>query len=372
MNFLIITHAKHTKNGEDYFSYAPYVREMNLWLKHVDRVEIVAPLTNYERTNIELKYEHSKVHVNRIPEIEFTNLFNAIISIFKIPIILYTILRACLNADHIHLRCPGNIGLLGCFVQILFPNKTKTAKYAGNWDPNSKQPLSYRIQKKILSSTFLTKNIQVLVYGNWKNQTKNILPFFTATFKNVEIESIVQRDYSKTIKFLFVGSLVEGKRPLFAIQTIEALYEKGLDVTLDLYGEGVLKNSLLDYIIKQNLESFITIHGNAKKSELKLAYQSSHFLILPSKSEGWPKAIAEAMFFGVIPIATNISCVGWMLDEGRRGLLIENDLGITCDKIYKSIKNDNLASMSIASSQWSQKYTLDVFEREIVKLLQVK
>lgn len=372
MKFLIITHAKHTKNDEDYLSYAPYVREMNLWLKHVDKVEIVAPLTNYKKSNIDLKYEHSNIHFNSIPEIEFTSLFKAIVSVFKTPVILFRISQACFKADHIHLRCPGNVGLLGCIVQFFFPSKTKTAKYAGNWDPNSKQPLSYRIQKKILSNTFLTKKMQVLVYGDWKNQTKNVLPFFTATYQDEEIEPIIIRDYSNTIKFLFVGSLVDGKRPLFTIQTIEALYKKGLDVKLDIYGEGALKKSLQEYIVQHELESIITIHGNVKKSELKLAYKSSHFLMLLSKSEGWPKAIAESMFFGVIPIATKISCVGWMLDNGRRGILIENDFETAGDKIYSSIKNDNLASMSIACGQWSQNYTLDVFEQEIIKLVQAK
>ena len=70
------------------------------------------------------------------------------------------------------------MGLIGAIVNILFPNKQKTAKYAGNWDPKSKQPWSYRLQKWILSNTFLTKNMQVLVYGEWPNQTKNIKPFF--------------------------------------------------------------------------------------------------------------------------------------------------------------------------------------------------
>src|SRR5690606_34200508 len=48
----------------------------------------------------------------------------------------------------------------------------------------------------------------------------------------------------------------------------------------------------------------------------------SHFLILASKSEGWPKAVAEAMFFGCILIVTPVSCVPWMLNYGSRGILI--------------------------------------------------
>ena len=76
--------------------------------------------------------------------------------------------------------------MLGCFIQILFPNKPKTAKYAGNWDPKSSQPTSYRIQKWILNNTILTKNMQALVYGEWEGNSKNIKPFFTATYQEKE------------------------------------------------------------------------------------------------------------------------------------------------------------------------------------------
>lgn len=369
MRFLIITHVEHAKRNNGYFAYAPYVREMNLWLKHVDEVEIVAPLTNFNKSEIDLDYHHPKIHFNKIPTIKFTSFFNSIKSLFKIPIILFSIFASFRRADHVHLRCPGNIGLLGCFVQILFPNKIKTAKYAGNWDPESKQPLSYKIQKRLLSNTFLTKNMQALVYGQWKNQTKNIKDFFTATYHSNEIEPTIPRDYNKVLNFMFVGSLVDGKRPMLCVQIIERLINLDLDVKLDVFGDGVLKHTLVDYISKNDLDNKITLHGNVNKNTLKEFYKKSHFIMLPSKSEGWPKAIAEAMFFGVIAIATKVSCVSWMLDEGRRGVLIEADLEEAVNKIVKSIKNDNLESMSLASQQWSQHYTLDVFEQEIKKLL---
>lgn len=372
MKFLIITHVEHTKIGDNYYAYAPYVREMNIWLKHVEAVKIVAPLTNFTKTDIDLEYKHSKIDFKNIPTIEFTSILKSLKSIFKIPIILFKIFISCAKADHIHLRCPGNIGLLGSIVQILFPNKIKTAKYAGNWDPASNQPLSYRIQKKILSNTFLTQNMQVLVYGKWENQTRNIKPFFTATYSKNEIEQIQVKKYTETLSFLFVGSLVEGKNPLFTIQIIESLHKNGILVKLDLYGDGILRETLQDYIVDNNLQSVVTIHGNVTISVLKEAYKFAHFLILPSKSEGWPKAIAEAMFYGVVPISTKISCVSWMLDQGRRGILIENDLAKAIKKVEKSIKNANLAAMSIASSQWSQNYTLDTFENEIIKLLKTE
>jgi len=370
MRFLIISHTPHIQQNNLLYAYAPYVSEMNLWLKYVDEVEIIAPRIKEEISNIEVSYIHNNIHLNNVSSITFTSFKNAFLSILKLPVLLFTIFKACKKADHIHLRCPGNIGLLGCFVQILFPKKIKTAKYAGNWNPISKQPLSYKLQKWILSNTFFTKNIKVLVYGNWKNQTKNIIPFFTASFNNSEIEYVIERNYHTKLNFVFVGSLVKGKRPFLTIQIIEALHNQGKSVSLELYGDGVLKSELQEYINNNNLDKVITLKGNQKKEAIKNALRQSHFLILPSKSEGWPKAIAEAMFFGCIPIATRISCIPFMLNHGKRGVIIEPNVENAVNNIDKYLKNnDDLKVMSKLASKWAQNYTLDVFETAISKFL---
>ncbi|WP_452224260.1 glycosyltransferase [Lacinutrix chionoecetis] len=370
MRFLIISHALHKEEQSQLLSYAPYVREMNLWLKYVDEVEVIAPKTDGNPNAIEIAYEHNNINYNNVPAIQFTTVSHALKSVIYLPLIIIKLFKACNRADHIHLRCPGNMGLLGCLVQIFFPKTLKTAKYAGNWDPKAKQPLSYRFQKWILSNTFLTKNMQVLVYGNWENQTKNIKPFFTATYYHTEIETIEKRDYNGVLKFVFIGSLVSGKRPLLTIKIIEQLHKKGYKVRLDLFGDGILKAELAQYIVVNNLEQIITLHGNQTKSVVKEALKSAHFSILPSKSEGWPKAIAEAMFFGCIPIVTKISCVPYMLDNGNRGILIEPHVEQATNKIIDTIKvKDKLELASEAAIQWSQQYTLDVFESEIAKLL---
>jgi glycosyltransferase involved in cell wall biosynthesis len=356
--------------GDKLFSYAPYVREMNLWLVNVEEVVIVAPQVNKATTAIDLPYEHGEIKFYKIPAIQFTSLKHCIVSLIKLPILIWSIFKACQKADHIHLRCPGNIGLLGCFVQMFFPKKQKTAKYAGNWDPKSKQPLSYKFQKWILSNTFLTRNMQVLVYGVWKHQSKNIKPFFTATYNKSEIVKPQKRDYSDDLKFVFIGSLVDGKRPLLAIQIIKALNEQSKNVRLDVYGEGVLKEELQKYITDNKLETIIILHGNQSKEIIKESLKNAHFSILPSKSEGWPKAIAESMFFGVIPIATSVSCVPYMLDYGNRGVLIEANLNRDVILIKNALNDENkLEFMSERAANWSQNYTLDVFESEISKLL---
>ena len=370
MNFVIITHVAHILEQNQFFAYAPYVREMNIWTKHVDKVIIVAPKSKFTKTLIDTKYEIENIDFIAVNEFDVLNLKGIFSTLFKIPGICWSIYSAMKKADHINLRCPGNMGLLGCIVQILFPKTSKTAKYAGNWDPKSSQPFSYKLQKWILSNTFLTRNMQVLVYGQWEGSTKNVKPFFTATYKEVDKSLIIPKDLKHQIRFIFVGALVSGKNPLYAIQLIETLYKEGHNVTLDLYGEGAERIKLEKYIVQKNLEDIILIKGNQTSEMVKIAYKQSHFVILPSDSEGWPKAVAEGMFWGCVPVATKVSCVSFMLDYGNRGVLLEMNLEKDLNKIKLLLQNEtDFKSKSKKASDWSRKYTLDVFEEEIKKLL---
>jgi glycosyltransferase involved in cell wall biosynthesis len=372
MNFVIITHVQHIKENSKYYGYAPYVREMNIWLKYVNEVTVVAPIEKSKLDNIHLDYHHKNIKFKEVPNFNTTSFLNLLRTLFKLPFIVWTIFLAMKRADHIHLRCPGNMGLLGCLVQILFPNTPKTAKYAGNWDPKAKQPITYKIQKWILNNTTLTKNMQVLVYGEWAGSSKNIKSFFTATYSEIKKESILPRSLKQKINFVFVGTLSIGKKPLYAIQLVENLKKMGVDVQLDLFGDGVLRTELKEYIELNQLKNFIFLKGNQSKESIEQAYKESHFLILASKSEGWPKVVAEAMFWGCLPLTTNVSCVNYMIDNGNRGKLLNLNLQDDTQLVFDLIQNeDQYLKMCFRARDWSQHYTTDYFESEIVKLLAV-
>lgn len=370
MTFAIITHVPHILEQNQFFAYGPYVREMNVWAKYANKLLIVAPKSNSVKTPIDIRFEHGNIEFIAIKSFDVLS-FKAIVeAIINIPKISWQIYSAMQKADHIHLRCPGNMGLIGSMVQILFPNKSKTAKYAGNWDPKSKQPLTYRLQKWILSSTFLTQNMQVLVYGEWEGSSRNIKPFFTATYHEADKLSIIQRDFKSQICFIFVGALVSGKRPMYAIQLVELLHKKGYNVALKLYGEGAERKKMEDYISQNKLDNIVTLKGNQTQETVKNAYETSHFAILPSESEGWPKAIAEGMFWGCVPVATPVSCIPFMLDYGDRGVLLTLDLENDFHQLEILLKDEILyKTTSKNASDWSRNYTLDVFEKEIKKII---
>ena len=373
MKFAVFTHVDHFSHNGKYYAYAPYVREMNLWFKYVEEIEIVAPLTFKEITQ-EIPYAHDRIKFRTIPSINFKSLRSTIVSIGNIPGIFLAIAKAMKRADHLHLRCPGNIGLLACFLQVFFPKKSKTAKYAGNWDPKASQPVSYKLQRWLLSNRLLTKNMTVLVYGQWGESSKNIRSFFTSTFFKREIAEVKEKEFVSPYLFLFVGNLVSGKQPELVIKLIKELIEAGVHCNLEIYGEGKERQALEKSVKFNNLQSTVKFKGNSPIDVVKEAYQRSHFLILPSLSEGWPKVVAEAMFFGVIPIVTEVSCIPMMLNNGKRGILLPstiqgNNLEKPVSEILTLLKDKGkMEEMSTAAKAWSQKFTVEDFDTAIKEL----
>lgn len=373
MKLLVISSAPIVELDGKIHLYAPYEKEMQLWAKHADTIQFCCPIWKQDRKLLIAPISFEVEKIIEFQEFDITLFSNKLKAIPLAFVALVKIFKAMKQADHIHLRCPGNIALLACLVQILFSNKQKTAKYAGNWDPKSQQPWSYRLQKWILSNTFLTRNMQVLVYGEWEGSTNNVKSFFTATYSEEEVQkstSEIRSLSDEVIRFLFVGTLSKGKQPLYVIQLVEELYKRGEKVILELYGEGVLRKDLEHYIAQNNLETIVALKGNQSKETVLKGYQNSHFLILPSKSEGWPKVVAEAMFWGCVPIASPVSCVSFMMGNGSRGIILQEELNQDVDQIEAVIsKQEVYQKMASEGQTWSRQFTTDKFEAEIKKLL---
>lgn len=374
MKLLVVSAAHLIPSGRGWKAYGPYVKEMEIWAKHADEIQFCCPIWESDRGLLVSEIPFDMQQPIPLREFDVQSVKQGIRAVYAVLLNFWIIIKVMRNADHIHLRCPGNIGLLGCLAQILFPNTPKTAKYAGNWDPNAKQPLSYRLQKWILSNTFLTRNMQVLVYGEWKGSSKNIKPFFTASYKESDKEDVslrkVLRQTQDVIRFLFVGTLAEGKRPLYAVQLVEGMLNSGFPIRLDLYGEGKERPALEAYIKEKDLGENIVLHGNQTAMTVQKAYQKSHFLLLPSKSEGWPKVVAEAMFWGCVPVASAVSCVSNMLDDGTRGIVLTMNFEDDVRQLEQCVLHEEqYHAKAEAAIVWSRKYTLDYFETEIKRLL---
>jgi glycosyltransferase involved in cell wall biosynthesis len=127
---------------------------------------------------------------------------------------------------------------------------------------------------------------------------------------------------------IFIGRLSEEKNPFGLLQAI-----RGLDVKLVIIGDGTQRLSLEEKAKKDNL--CVQFLGNQPHLKLPHYLQAADIFILPSPSEGHPKALLEAMSCGLPVIGTDVPGIRELIRHRETGYLC----GISPTEIRKAILN---------------------------------
>jgi glycosyltransferase involved in cell wall biosynthesis len=118
------------------------------------------------------------------------------------------------------------------------------------------------------------------------------------------------------------------------LRVSSALVERGIDATLDVAGEGPEGSQLRQLIAELGLSSRVRLHGWLTPSQMCAHYERAHFALLPSRSEGWPKVLSEAMAYGAVPVAGAVSCIPEVLAHTGTGVACPpNEVGSFADAI---------------------------------------
>ena len=200
--------------------------------------------------------------------------------------------------------------------------------------------------KNYLENNF--KNAKVKITRNWSGLSK----------KNTE-----NKRYSN--KILCVGRLVEQKNYIFLINSLSK-YKKS--ISIDIVGEGPEKNKIKSLSKEKNVE--VNYLGKINHDNLSDIYQKYKLYAIPSKFEGNPKTLLEAMGNGCIVLASNIENHSEIIDNSINGFLFdltEKDFFKTLDKFY-SMNNLEVIDMQKNSYETIDlKYSFQVIKNEMIK-----
>lgn len=114
---------------------------------------------------------------------------------------------------------------------------------------------------------------------------------------------------------LFVGRLVEGKRPQDAIAAVEHVREDHPEVKLYLCGEGAIREELEEQVANRGLEETVRFLGQVPYDEMPALYRAGDALVLPSRAEGLPRTVLEAMACNVPVVCSDLKQVAPIIDE---------------------------------------------------------
>ena len=90
---------------------------------------------------------------------------------------------------------------------------------------------------------------------------------------------------------------------------------------LTLYGQGPMRNSLERLVQQLGLKSRVIFAGHV--AVVEDIWATNHVLVMPSRFEGLPLAMVEAMLCGRLAIATDVAGHSELIEDGTNGFLAE-------------------------------------------------
>ncbi|EMA47109.1 glycosyltransferase family 4 protein [Halobiforma nitratireducens] len=121
---------------------------------------------------------------------------------------------------------------------------------------------------------------------------------------------------------LFVGRLVEGKRPRDAIAALERVRGECPEATLYFCGDGPLRSDLEDEVIRRGLEDAIEFVGHVPYEDVPTIYRSADVLVLPSRAEGLPRTVLESMASATPVVVSDLPQVAPIATEGGEAVSV--------------------------------------------------
>lgn len=174
-----------------------------------------------------------------------------------------------------------------------------------------------------------------------ETQLQTQLPNARVFHNPVNLERIEYSSWPETsagLRFAFVGRLDPVKNLAALIDALSAPGWQSRDWVLDVFGMGSQRAELEALVAQRSLQRRIRFAGHV--SDIGQVWRAHHVLLLPSRFEGLPLAVIEAMLCGRPVLAVNTGGISEWINDGETGFLADNpdalDIGRALERLWDS------------------------------------
>jgi glycosyltransferase involved in cell wall biosynthesis len=179
-----------------------------------------------------------------------------------------------------------------------------------------------------------------------------------------ELFALANSDVERQDKIVCVGVVGERKNTLGVIQSFARIKKHYLPLKLVICGQATSASYLeqcKQLVSSLGLEECVTFVGNLGREELYQQLLSAKALLMRSKQETAPMAIAEAMALGVPCIVPEEFGIPYMVTEGKDGWFIDDaTTDEKCKAIATALQNDSWLALSQAAREGASRYHPDI------------
>jgi glycosyltransferase involved in cell wall biosynthesis len=159
------------------------------------------------------------------------------------------------------------------------------------------------------------------------------------------------------------------KGHIVVIDVIKQLSEKGYDIKAQFAGEGEFVPLFEKYSDKLGIADKISFVGLLEQRKLKEFLEKSDLMVFPSKSEGLPRVIIEAMASGLPCLSSSVGGIPELITDEL--MFDPDDSAGFAHKVAELIDNpDMYINLSKAAFEKAQEYSADLLQVRRIEFYQ--
>lgn len=144
------------------------------------------------------------------------------------------------------------------------------------------------------------------------------------------------------LRVIFVGSLRELKGVSLLLEGFRVLASEHDDVELVVVGEGNKEDEISDFVSRHGLSDQVELRGRLSHRDTLAQIAEADVLVLPSRSEGLPRVVTEALELGTPVVASRAGSIDEIVTDSDNGLLIERTADAISDELERLYHNKEL------------------------------
>lgn len=291
--------------------------------------------------------------------------------ILSLPLQMISLIKKIRTVDVVHSRGPSVPAMLVILFSFFDSKRIYWHKYGGNWSEMN-SPVAYRIQRWLLKR--LNKpNIRITVNGFWPGLHDGFIALENPCISE-SIRMDTYRRFNKKKKFdsklslCFVGNLDENKGAYRLLTVLNENPGRWPIEQVTFIGDGPLLLQLEH--LSQCIRYSVKLLGlKSREFIFEEIFPTHHILLLPSRSEGFPKVVAESAAHFCIPVVTNMSSLSQFIKHGENGFLMTDSTEGSIVECLDTIFSQRVLLEQISFQAWemSSKFTYEHFLNRIKK-----
>lgn len=171
---------------------------------------------------------------------------------------------------------------------------------------------------------------------------------------------------------LFVGALTKRKNCGIVLDAFQQLMGRFQDIVLIIVGEGPCKSTLLEQSETLGISGNVVFKHHIGRSRLRELYVNAAALVHPSRMEGLPTVLLEAMSAGTVVISSDIDAVKSLIEDGRNGILFDvgnlESLVEVLERVLALPEEEKTRITGEARTTILKQYSWEVTVRDIAQL----